>query len=214
MSDYSTLSLDMFAEADSQTNQPSCQGIEMPDADVVFCERFFDKAKSDDYFTELNDTTAWKQEKIKLYGKLIDLPRLTAWYGDEGKSYKYSGITVSPEPWTSTLFEIKKAIEAVSGVKFNSVLLNKYRNERDSVAWHSDDEPDLGKNPVIGSVSFGATRTFRFKHKTAGLRKAVSLPHGSYLLMKGPTQHCWLHQVAKQSAPQGTRINLTFRIIR
>lgn len=191
----------------------SFQRIELPDADVIVCERFFDKAKSDEYFKALSGNAAWKQEKIKRYGRLIDLPRLTAWYGDEDKSYKYSGITVNPEPWTPTLLEIKQAIETVSETQFNSVLLNKYRNERDSVAWHSDDERELGKNPVIGSVSFGATRTFKFKHKTAGLRKDILLPHGGYLLMRGLTQHHWLHQISKQSARLGMRINLTFRVI-
>lgn len=213
MSDYSNPNFDMFADADSLASRQSFQRIEMPNADVVLYERIFDKARSDNYFAELSDTAAWKQEKIRLYGKLVDLPRLTAWYGEEGKSYTYSGITVSPEPWTSTLLEIKKAIEAVSAVTFNSVLLNKYKNERDSVAWHSDDEPELGQNPVIGSVSFGETRTFQFKHKKSGLRKKLILSHGSYLLMRGTTQHHWLHQIPKQTARRSSRINLTFRVI-
>lgn len=213
MSDHCDTNFDIFVDADSRASRRSFQRIEMPDADVIVYERFFDKAKSDAYFRELNDNAAWKQEKIKLYGRFIDLPRLTAWYGDDGKSYRYSGISVSPRPWTPALLEIKQAIEAVSGTQFNSVLLNKYRNERDSVAWHSDDEPELGENPVVGSVSFGATRTFKFKHKTAGLRKDVLLPHGGYSLMRGPTQHHWLHQISKQSARRGARINLTFRAI-
>jgi len=153
MNDYGNPISDMFADANLQASRQLFQRIKMSDADVIVFERFFNTAKSDEYFKALNENVVWKQERAKFYGKFIDLPRLTAWYGDEGKSYKYSGITVNPEPWTPTLMEIKKAVEAVSGLEFNSVLLNKYRNERDSVAWHSDDEPELGKNPVIGSVS-------------------------------------------------------------
>jgi alkylated DNA repair dioxygenase AlkB len=184
------------------------------DGDVDYYPAFFSKAESDALFQDLLATTNWKQEKIKLYGKLIDLPRLTAWYGDQGKSYTYSGIKVVAEPWTDTLLRIKREIEAVSGVSFNSVLLNLYRGEQDSVAWHSDDEPELGVNPVIGSVSFGATRRFQLKHKREkALKREIDLLHGSYLLMKGPTQHCWLHQVPKTKKPAKQRVNLTFRVI-
>jgi alkylated DNA repair dioxygenase AlkB len=187
----------------------------MADADVIFYRTFFTEAQSNDFYKELDSNANWKQEKIKLYGKLIDLPRLTAWYGDEGKSYTYSGITVTPDPWMPALLEIKKEIEVVSGVNFNSVLLNLYRGARDSVGWHSDDEPELGRNPVIGSVSFGATRSFQFKHKhNDAQRREIALPHGSYLLMRGPTQHYWLHQVPKKTKVHEPRINLTFRVIK
>jgi alkylated DNA repair dioxygenase AlkB len=213
MSNYSNSNLDLFDDAGSGVSQQTFQRVDMPEADVILFKSFFDSARSDACFVELDESAAWKQEKIKLYGRLIDLPRLTAWYGDEGRSYTYSGITVSPQPWTPVLLKIKKEVEAVSGVEFNSVLLNRYRDERDSVAWHSDDEPELGSNPVIGSVTFGEARQFQFKHKTRGLRHNVVLPHGSYLLMRGATQHHWLHQIPKQSARRGPRINLTFRVI-
>ena len=121
----------------------------MPEADVVLYRTYFTGLQSDAFFEELQRNASWNQEKIKLYGKLIDLPRLTAWYGDEGRSYTYSGITVTPIPWMLVLLEIKKEIEVLSGVIFNSVLLNLYRDERDSVSWHSDDEPELGRDPVI-----------------------------------------------------------------
>ena len=126
----------------------------------------------------------------------------------------YSGITVEPKPWTPILSEIKTRVEEVSNVTFNSVLLNYYRNERDSVSWHSDDEPELGENPIIGSVSFGDVRTFQLRHKTdKSLKISKELPDGSYLLMAGSTQHHWEHQIPKRTRQIGPRINLTFRVI-
>ncbi len=187
----------------------------MPDADIIFYRAFFTTSQSDILFNDLYQNTHWKQEQIKFYGKNISLPRLTAWVGDEGAVYKYSGITAGPEPWTSTLWEIKRAIEAVSGTVFNSVLLNLYRQKKDSVDWHSDDEPELGQDPVIGSVSLGGTRRFQFKHKqNKDLRYEMGLTHGSYLLMKGPTQHHWFHRIPKEAKFCRPRINLTFRVIR
>jgi alkylated DNA repair dioxygenase AlkB len=200
--------------ADVEPSGRMREKLVMPDADVIFYQSFFSEPQSSAFYRDLLETTHWKQEKIKFFGKPVNLPRLTAWYGDEGKSYRYSGLLVNPEPWTPTLLAIKQEIEAVSDVVFNSVLLNLYRGERDSVAWHSDDEPELGNNPVIGSVSFGETRTFQLRHKeNKELRVKVELTHGSYLLMKGPTQHCWQHQVPKVSGRRGPRINLTFRVI-
>ena len=182
---------------------------------MTFFPHFFEAAEADSFLTALTTNIAWQQEPIRIYGRTIHQPRLTAWYGDPGKSYSYSGITLTPQPWTPELLQIRLRVEAVSGCVFNSVLLNMYRNERDSVSWHSDDEPELGQNPIIASVSFGATRRFQFKHKTdSAQRAAVDLTHGSALLMAGTTQHCWKHQIPKTSRVQGPRINLTFRVIR
>jgi alkylated DNA repair dioxygenase AlkB len=190
------------------------QKLPMRDANVRFYPAFFDTDEAESLFYELADTIQWKQENARFGGKSVPLPRLTAWYGDAGKTYRYSGITVNPLPWTPTLLMIKERVEAVSSVRFNSVLLNYYRSERDSVAWHSDDEPELGTNPVIASVSFGATRKFQFKHKTdADLRASIDLTPGSLLLMAGATQHFWKHQIPKTTRPHGGRINLTFRVI-
>jgi alkylated DNA repair dioxygenase AlkB len=187
----------------------------MPDAEVIFYPTFFPPPQSDALFEDLLRGTDWRQEQIKFYGKPVNLPRLTAWYGDDGKTYWYSGIRSEPRPWTPALLAIKREVEAAAGVSFNSVLLNLYRGERDSVAWHSDDEAELGVNPVIGSVSFGDARTFQFRHKKhKEWRRQVELTHGSFLLMRGPTQHHWLHQIPKASGPRRPRINLTFRIIR
>jgi alkylated DNA repair dioxygenase AlkB len=187
--------------------------FDLPDADIVFYEHFFTNRQSDELFKKLKENIRWQQDKIKLYGKIIDLPRLTAWYGE--KAYGYSGITMPVHPFTDELQLIKSAIEKATDTKFTGVLLNYYRNGNDSVSWHSDDEKELGKNPIIASVSFGATRTFQLRHKTRkDLKKqAISLSNGSLLLMKGSTQHFWEHQVPKTSKPIGPRINLTFRDI-
>ena len=196
-------------------NPDEVEEIPIQDGKLRLYSHLFSPEERNAYFSKLKENVNWQQEEIKLYGRLIPLPRLTAWFGDEGKTYMYSGITVEPEPWTSTLLEIKRRIEEVSNVTFNSVLLNYYRNERDSVSWHSDDEPELGKNPIIGSVSFGDVRTFQLKHKTdKSPTISIDLPDGSYLEMVGSTQHHWLHQIPKRTRKIGPRINLTFRIIR
>jgi alkylated DNA repair dioxygenase AlkB len=196
-------------------NEPSGHSLDMVDADVILFPTFFPPADADTLLAALSANIAWQHTPIKLYGREIYQPRLTAWYGDPGRSYTYSGITMHPEPWTPELLQIRHKVESVAGVVFNSVLLNQYRHERDSVAWHSDDETELGTDPVIASVSFGATRRFQFKHKTdPTLRAAVDLTHGSLLLMRGPTQHFWKHQIPKSTRPHASRINLTFRTIR
>lgn len=197
-----------------EQSQPIAESLSMPDGDVLLYRTLFDEKESNQLFSELYNNTNWKQESIKLYGKLVPIPRQTAWYGDSGKSYTYSKIAMTPEPWTPTLLVIKSKIEVLSGVQFNSVLLNLYRNGSDSVAWHSDDESELGENPVVGSVSFGGTRRFMFRHKSKKeLKKEVDLTHGSCLIMKGETQHFWQHQIPKTTKKIEPRINLTFRII-
>jgi alkylated DNA repair dioxygenase AlkB len=185
------------------------------DGEVIFYENFFDYKESNKLLTELSSATKWQQDTIKMFGKSIPLPRLTAWYGDEGKSYTYSGIEQHPEPWTPILSRIKERVEEIAEVTFNSVLLNLYRDGKDSVSWHSDDEPALGQNPIIASVSFGSIRRFKLKHKHDQKQKAdIDLTPGSLLLMKGETQHYWFHQIAKTTKDVTPRINLTFRIIK
>ncbi|MBD2520621.1 alpha-ketoglutarate-dependent dioxygenase AlkB [Nostoc sp. FACHB-973] len=184
------------------------------DGEVIFYPNFFTIQESNHFFSDLYSSVNWKQDTIKLFGKKMPLPRLTAWYGDEGKSYTYSGIVQYPEPWNPVLKSIKSKIEKIAEVSFNSVLLNLYRDGKDSVSWHSDDEPELGENPIIGSVSFGATRRFSLRHKQSKDYKIdVDLGNGSFLLMKGGTQHFWQHQIAKTPKSIQPRINLTFRII-
>lgn len=191
------------------------QALDLPDGDVVLYPGFFPAAEADRLLRDLLATTAWRQETIKLYGKPIAVPRLTAWYGDEGAGYTYSGIVNDPLPWTPGLIEVKRAVESPAGVTFNSVLLNRYRTGKDSVAWHSDDEPEFGEEPVIASVSFGGTRTFQLRHKRRkDLRASVELPHGSLLTMRGATQHNWLHRIPKTGREVSERVNLTFRVVR
>ncbi|MCU0566091.1 MAG: alpha-ketoglutarate-dependent dioxygenase AlkB [Oculatellaceae cyanobacterium Prado106] len=200
--------------AESETCSGSVpQVFDLPDTEIWFHPALFDAAESDRLFTTLLQETPWKQEDITLYGQTMRQPRLTAWYGEA--SYTYSGLTLSPAPWTATLSEIKTRIESLSHLTFNSVLLNLYRNGNDSVSWHSDDEPELGKNPAIASVSFGATRRFMLRHKSdKSLKKAIDLPHGSFLLMRGETQHHWQHQIPKTAKLVQPRINLTYRVVR
>lgn len=185
------------------------------DGSVSLYENLFNTEDSQNLFLELLNDIIWQQENIKRFGQSIPLPRLTAWYGDAGKSYTYSGITMNPLIWTRPLLTIKNKIEKITKHRFNSVLLNQYRHRKDSVSWHSDDEPELGKEPIIASVSFGATRQFMLKHKSKTEIKPITLNlnSGSLLLMKGKTQECWLHQVPKTRKEVSPRINLTFRTI-
>jgi alkylated DNA repair dioxygenase AlkB len=196
------------------TNDVRGEVLSMPNAEVTFYQNFFDLQESDEFLQTLRDEINWRQDKIKLYGKDIDLPRKTAWYGDLDKSYTFSGIHLNPEHWTPTLLQVKERIEEIAGVQFNSVLLNLYRHGNDGISWHTDAEPELGENPVIGSVSFGGTRRFMFRHRQdQDLKAEVELTHGSFLLMAGETQHFWQHQIPKTSRKVEPRINLTFRVI-
>lgn len=190
--------------------------IEIRDGTLWYDHQFFPPEESDYWLTYLQEQIEWRQEDIRIFGKTIPQPRLTAWYGEEGKSYTYSGLTWEPLPWTEELQKIRNRIEALNGgLSFNSVLLNLYRDGKDSMGWHADDEPELGENPVIASVSFGAARRFHLKHrhypKTDRLN--LELTHGSLLIMSGSTQHFWLHQIPKTAKITGPRINLTFRYI-
>lgn len=204
--------MDLFA--DDLTAQGNTRHYRIVGGDLLLCPGFFSQSEADQFLSDLSACVEWAQERSMFYGKEQPLPRLTAWYGDAEKSYSYSGIRVDPLPWIKPLVEIKIRIEAVSGVRFNSVLLNLYRNGSDSVAWHSDDEPELGENPTIASVSFGQKRVFHLKHKHLKSENLkLLLSHGSFLLMRGETQKNWLHQVPKSKREMAPRINLTFRHI-
>ena len=182
--------------------------------DAVLYTGFFSVEESDHYFNSLLNEINWKQEPIKIFGKEVMQPRLTAWYGETGKAYTYSGITMQPHAWTKSLQAIKQKIEQVAVVTFTSALLNLYRNGNDSMGWHRDNEKELGNAPVIGSVSFGATRTFQFRnYKTKSDIKSLEPTHGSFLLMRCEKNHYWEHRVPKTNQPVTERINITFRVI-
>jgi len=190
------------------------RSLDLPEAEVLFYPDFFPAADADRLVRELLETTDWRQEVFRMYGREMPFPRLTAWYGDEGTAYTYSGLKNIPAPWTPPILEVKRAVEAPCGVTFNSVLLNRYRTGQDSVSWHADDEPEFGRNPVIASVSLGGTRVFQLKHKKRKeLKSSVELTHGSLLIMRGGTQENWLHQVPKAKKPVRERVNLTFRVV-
>lgn len=182
--------------------------------EYLFIPFFFSLEQSDNYFDKLLTEINWKQESMYMYGRNINFPRLTAWYGDNDKPYSFSGITLKPENWTPTLLVIKQLIETKAKVAFNSVLLNLYRNGNDSISWHTDAEKELGINPIIASVNFGATRKFQLRHNTNNEKIELNLSHGSLLIMKGELQHYWQHQVPKTKQVVKERINLTFRTIK
>lgn len=187
--------------------------LDLPDADIVYYPSFFDGATSDALYQELLHGIPWQQDVIKVFGKNHNQPRLTALFGNDGKPYSYSNITMQPHPWTLLLQKLKYQIESVVPVSFTSVLLNYYRDGKDSNGWHADNEKELGANPIIASLSFGASRVFQLKHNSLPVKQNIVLKSGSLLLMKGTTQHFWKHQIPKTTAPIGGRINLTFRII-
>lgn len=155
----------------------------------------------------------WEQPTIRMYGKTIPQPRLVAWFGDRGLTYSYSGTTMHPHDWTPTLESLKTSSEVVAGAAFNSGLVNLYRDGADSVAWHADDEPELGTEPIIASLSLGAERRFHLKHRESGETVRVDLPAGSVVVMSGRCQSDWVHQISKTKRPVEPRINLTFRRI-
>ena len=189
--------------------------IPLPDADIHYYPDFISHDESIHYLESLLSDVSWQQNKIKMFGKTYDEPRLTAWYGEEGLRYKYSGIQLEATPWSMILNELRHKVNAVASVDFNSVLLNYYRDGQDSMGYHQDDESELGSNPTIASLTFGAERTFQLKHISNKKikRKDIPLTSGSLLIMAGTTQSFWKHQIPKTKKRIGPRINLTFRKI-
>jgi len=188
--------------------------FDVPDASIIYYPNFFSNEEAAILFDTLQKEISWQQDDIKVYGKVYPQPRLTALFGNEGKSYSYSNITMYPHTWSSLLLSIKEKVEKATEAIYSTVLLNYYRDGKDSNGWHADNEKELGINPIIASLSFGAERVFQLKHNHLENQKInLTLEHGSLLLMKGTTQHFWKHQIPKTTKPIGPRINLTFRII-
>ena len=177
---------------------------------LLYDDAFLPTDLADRYFAELRDNSAWGQKSVKIFGTVVPEPRLTATYGDKGLIYRYSGRDNVGLPWTETLLEIKHKIEAVQG-EYNYCVLNRYRSGSDSVVLHADDEPEMGN--VIGSLSLGATRKFRIKHKTSKEAIDFFVGNGALIIMAGTMQEHWKHGVPKTTKQVGERINLTFRKI-
>ncbi|MBA5604906.1 alpha-ketoglutarate-dependent dioxygenase AlkB [Duganella sp. FT3S] len=189
----------------------SLMPIPIEDGELAFQQRLALPWPPEQVLARLIADTDWRAESITLWGKTHPQPRLTAWHG--AARYRYSGMTLEPQPFTALQLAIKAAVEQATGRRYNSVLLNYYRDERDSMGFHSDDEPELGPEPAIASVSFGAPRTFILKHKRLPRTVKLALGDGSLLLMAGTLQRHWRHGINKQGTPCGPRVNLTFRSI-
>jgi alkylated DNA repair dioxygenase AlkB len=189
--------------------------IALADAQLQLHNPWVDCATADHWLAELLEQTPWEQPNVRLYGRDYPVPRLVAWYGDTEARYRYSGLTHQPLPWTPLLAQIRARLEAEVGQSLNGVLLNYYRDGQDSMGWHSDDEPELGRNPMIVSLNLGGSRRFDLRRKGGQrIEHSLLLEHGSLLVMAGPTQHHWQHQVAKTRIPCAPRLNLTFRLIK
>ncbi|MDB5950570.1 MAG: Alpha-ketoglutarate-dependent dioxygenase AlkB [Massilia sp.] len=185
--------------------------IPVADGELSFLEQLPLLLPNGEVLARLIAETAWRNDVITVWGKQHPQPRLTAWHGEA--AYAYSGIRLEPLPFTPLQQVLRAAVEEVSGRRFNSVLLNYYRNGRDSMGMHSDNEPELGRDPAIASLSFGAARTFVLQHKVTKERLRIDLTDGSLLLMAGSLQQNWLHGIPKISRAAGPRVNLTFRYI-
>ena len=187
--------------------------IPIPDGELFYLPGFLPRTAADRLLAELLALPDWQQLRLRLFGREVDAPRLTAWYGDPGARYGYSGIVHEPRPWPPVLAALRARLRDELALDLNGVLANQYRDGSDSMGWHSDDEPELGPRPVVASVSLGAERRFRLRHRT---RKELAsldltLEHGSLLVMRGETQHRWEHSLPRSARCRETRVNLTFR---
>lgn len=190
--------------------------IEIPinlEDQILFYPNFLNKDESDFYFETFLKEIEWKHEEIKLFGKKIFQPRLTAFYGDDDISYAYSGIKMNANSWTQNLNNLKNKINTQFNQSFNSCLMNLYRNEKDSMGWHQDNEKELGDKPFIASLSLGETRKFQLKKIETNEKMELNLDHGSLLIMKNELQNNWKHQIPKEKTLKDIRINITFRKI-
>ena len=188
--------------------------LPLADASLLMDPAWLPASRADALLAELREGLDWEVHRIRMFGRLVDSPRLSSWIGDPEASYVYSGIRFEPRPWHPSLLQLRRELQALLGVDFNSVLANRYRDGRDAMGWHSDDERELGVCPVIASISLGATRRFAFKHRREPARKLrLDLAHGSLLVMRGDTQSNYRHALPRTARAVSDRINLTFRRI-
>lgn len=183
------------------------------DGELYLLKQFYRPPESDRLFAALETGLDWQEEDIFIFGQWHKVPRLMCWYGDPGAYYHYSGVTHQPRPWTTELQSIRAKVEQQCRCAFNSVLANLYRDGRDSMGCHADDEKELGLNPVIASLSLGDERLFKLHHKKPKETLDITLSHGDLLVMAGSLQHHWVHSVPKTKQIKTPRINLTFRKI-
>ncbi len=190
------------------------ESLPLPDADLGFAAAWMEASSAHALQQTLRAQLPWSVHRIRLFGREVDSPRLSAWIGDPDATYRYSGTRFDPHPWPQVLEPLRERLSGMLGVPFNSVLANLYRDGRDAMGWHSDDEPELGPEPVIASLSLGAMRRFVLKHRNnPAHRLALDLPAGSLLVMRGATQRFYRHALPRTARPVGERINLTFRWI-
>ncbi len=187
--------------------------IDLPNADINYIESFYSLAEANEIFQQLAQNVVWRQDDITMFGRTVKIPRLQAWFSDNNLTYRYSKMTLDSTPFPAMLNNIRDSVSDYCREHFNAVLANFYRDKCDSVGWHSDDESELGANPVIASLSFGAEREFQLKHIQTKEKFSIRLAPGSLFIMKGQTQHYWQHCIPKRSKSIGPRINLTFRKI-
>lgn len=186
--------------------------LQLPDAKIDYIPMWLDQGRAKTVFSSLLNEIDWQEGEVFLFGRTHKIPRLQAWHGEPNALYRYSGKTLQPRPWNATLLYLKDLLEE-QGMMFNSVLLNLYRDGSDKMGWHADNEPELGDQPTIASISLGAERTFQLKHRLSKQRYDIELANGSLLIMGGATQEHWLHQLPQRKRCSSPRINLTFRTI-
>ena len=199
--------LDIFDDVASRVPFP------LPDACIELRTHFLTSEQADWLFRRLRDAVPWRQDRIRIFGKVYDVPRLQQWFSDAGLVYTWSGLRMEPVPWLPALQRLRDKVIEETAHPFNTVLVNLYRDGRDTVGWHADDESELGEHPVIASISLGAERDFQLRHRSRPdvSTQTIRLPHGSLLLMSGTTQKYWKHCVPRRKQVKGERINLTFR---
>lgn len=205
--------MNLFNDTDIFTNGvPNKKIFDLPDTDLMLFEGFFSKEESDHYYKVLLHETNWQEADLTVYDKTHIIPRMVSWYEDKTNP----GADANGNNWSPELLGIRAKVEAETGVVFNSVLLNLYRNGKDGVGWHSDRTENFGQNQIIASISFGETRPFRLRHKTRKDIPMVEIPltHGALLLMAGTTQTHWEHHIPKTAKDILPRINLTFRQVK
>ncbi len=199
----------------AMTYAPPCElrraGREVGVPQVLYVPGFLPPRQADALLRDLLAAARWQRERFMLFGREVTAPRLTAWYGEQGASYRYSGVTRRAERWPAAIGAVAREIGERVAWSFDFALVNRFRDGRDMLGWHSDDEADLGPEPVIASLTLGAERIFRIRPRNSGASIGWTLGHGSLVLMWGASQRDYKHAVPRTRRAVGERINCTFR---